>query len=218
MFEYFSSPMIWCETKLGQAFMYSPYIVEFWNSITSLLFCFFAILGYINHRHLNLDNIPWMYLFMIGITSTLFHSTLSFIGQFLDELFIILLITYCLRIFFKINIFIYIIISLFLSGISWFYPSLSPPILMFFGFFLVLSTYLKLSNSIEDQIWYKSIYIGILSVFTWILDFLCIFNTHMYWHIFICISAYYMILFILKDSNQNLHITNEFFSKLRLKI
>ena len=83
MFDYFSSPMRWCETRIGDVFIYSSYIIEFWNSVTSLFFCLFGIYGYYMHCNMNLDNIPWLYLFAIGATSTLFHATLSFIGQFL---------------------------------------------------------------------------------------------------------------------------------------
>tara|TARA_B100000524_G_scaffold306285_1_gene181556 strand:+ start:1042 stop:1707 length:666 start_codon:yes stop_codon:yes gene_type:complete len=215
MFDYFSSPIVWCETKLGYQFYYSPYIVEFWNSVSSLTFCLLALYGYYSHKNINLDYIPWIYLFLIGVTSTWFHATLSFLGKFFDELFIILLITYCLRIFFKINIFMYLVTSIFLSTISWFYPSFSPIILMFFGFFLILSTYLRVTDKKRDLIWYNSIKIGIFSVFTWIFDFLCFFNTHMFWHIFIGLSAYNMILFVLRESNKNLYINGYYLPKLK---
>ena len=86
MFKYLSSPMNWCEPK----FLYSIYIAEFWNSITSLVFCLIGIYGYYIHKDLGLNNTPWFLLIMIGLTSFLFHLTLSFIGQFMDEFSIIL--------------------------------------------------------------------------------------------------------------------------------
>ena len=84
--EYQSSPMSWCESK----FVYSNYIIEFWNSLTSLLFVFLSYQGY----KLSKNKFIWCLYSLIGFTSCLFHSTLSFIGQFLDELSIIIYIYY----------------------------------------------------------------------------------------------------------------------------
>ena len=217
MFDYFSSPMRWCETRMGNEFIYSPYIVEFWNSITSLIFCFLAIYGLIMHRTTGLDNIPWLYLFSIGATSTLFHSTLSFIGQFLDELSIILLITYCLKFYYNISYGLYTLLSISLAGISWFYPHISPPILLVSGFFLILSTYLRVGNDESDYIWYSSMKIGIVGILTWLLDFVCFMNTHMWWHIIISFSAYYMLIFVLKQSSNNLILCDSLLPYLKLK-
>tara|TARA_A100001015_G_C14892693_1_gene673098 strand:+ start:442 stop:1104 length:663 start_codon:yes stop_codon:yes gene_type:complete len=218
MFDYFSSPMRWCETRIGDVFIYSSYIIEFWNSVTSLFFCLFGIYGYYMHCNMNLDNIPWLYLFAIGATSTLFHATLSFIGQFLDELSIILLITYCLRVYYKINFSVYILLSLILSSISWFYPSVSPPILLICGFFLVLSTCQSLNNNEADYLWYNSMKIGIMGIISWLLDFICIINTHMLWHILISISSYYMILFVIKDNNNELVVKGKYFPYLEFRV
>ena len=217
MFDYFSSPIRWCETRMGDVFIYSTYIIEFWNSITSLMFCFFAIYGYLMHQNLNLDNVPWYYLFSIGITSTLFHSTLSFIGQFLDELSIILLITYCLRVYYKINYSAYLFLSIILTGISWFYPHVSPPILLLCGFLLILSTYQSLNNSSSDYLWYNSMKIGIIGIISWLLDFICYVNTHMWWHVLMAISSYYMILFVIKDNREYLVVCGTYFPYLKLK-
>jgi alkaline ceramidase len=220
MFDYFSSPMRWCETRMGDIFIYSSYIIEFWNSITSLFFCLSGIYGYYMHYNMKLDNVPWFYLFSIGITSAIFHATLSFIGQFLDELSIILLITYCLRVYYKINYSIYIFISFILSCISWFHPSVSPPILLVCGFFLILSTYQSVNNNEVDYLWYASMKIGILGIITWLVDFICIINTHMLWHILMSISSYYIILFVIKENKRELVVKGYYLPYLeyRLKV
>ena len=121
MFEYLSSPMRWCESK----FVYSIYIAEFWNSITSLVFCLMGIYGYYSHKELGVNNAPWILLIMIGLTSFLFHFTLSFIGQFLDELSIILLVSYCIKELYKLGDLSYYTSVSVLSLISWFFHFLN---------------------------------------------------------------------------------------------
>jgi len=200
MLDYLSSPIRWCESIQGKIFTYSPYIVEFWNSITSLIFCFFAIYGYIKYKNQNKDNLPWLLCFSIGITSFLFHSTMSFTGQFLDELSIILLLTYCLKIYYDLNKILYLIVTVILSGVSWYYPNLSPIFLLISGLSLILTTYFSEKPGKLNDIWYKSLYSGIFSIGLWLFDFLCYFNTHMYWHIFVSISTYLLIVFVLKST------------------
>lgn len=205
MLEYLSSPIRWCESKLGQMFLYSPYIVEFWNSITSLVFCFFALIGYFKYKKYCTDNIPWLLFFSIGITSFLFHSTMSFTGQFLDEFSIILLLTYCLKIYYNLGSILYFILTTMLSLISWYYPSMSPPILLVSGLSLIITTYFRKKSKELLSLWKVSIYIGILAIMTWLFDFICITNTHMYWHIIVSMSVYLLIVFVLKSTNK---ITN----------
>ena len=93
MFDYLSSPMRWCESK----FIYSIYIAEFWNSFSSLVISLIGYLGLWFHYDVNLDKTPWKILIFIGLSSFWFHFTLSFLGQFFDELGIILLVTYCIK-------------------------------------------------------------------------------------------------------------------------
>ena len=202
MLDYLSSPIRWCESKLGQMYLYSPYIVEFWNSITSLVFCLFAIFGYLQYKNKNKDNIPWVLFFSIGITSFLFHSTMSFIGQFLDEFSIVLLLTYCLKLYYKLNNFIYLILTTSLSLVCWHYPSMSPIFLLISGLTLILSTYFCKKTPELQTLWNKSIGIGVISIGTWLFDFVCIVNTHMYWHIIVALSVYNLILFVLKSTNK----------------
>jgi len=205
MFEYLSSPIRWCESVQG-IFLYSPYIVEYWNSITSLVFCFFAIYGYVSYKNYNKDNIPWFLFFMIGITSFLFHSTMSFTGQFLDELSIILLLTYCLKIYYNLNSYLYILLTCILSSISWFYPSMSPPMLLISGLSLILTTYFSEKSPQLLLLWNTSFYIGMFAITMWLLDFLCFTNTHMYWHIFVALSVYLLLVFVLKSTNKIDHL------------
>ena len=198
MLDYLSSPMRWCESLDGNIFIYSNYIVEFWNSLTSVCFCLFAIYGWYAHKELKLDYIPWIFLFFIGITSIWFHASLSLMGQLCDELSIILLISYCLRVFFKINKFVYYFLIILSIGISLIFPSVSPPLLMVIGLILISLTYGAVVDDDTKYLWNRGMVIGFFSIITWLFDFICYFNTHMYWHILITISAYYMILLIIR--------------------
>ena len=92
MFSYQSSSIDWCE----QNYVYSNYIVEFWNTITNI---FVIILGFsglylsstygaynlYNDRPAYRYKVYYTLLIFIGVGSFIFHGTLSQFGQILDE-------------------------------------------------------------------------------------------------------------------------------------
>ena len=209
MFEYLSSPMRWCEDK----FIYSEYIAEFWNSFSSLFFCFVALYGIYQQRSKKISNTPWYILFFIGLGSFWFHMTLSFAGQFTDEFGIIWLVTYCIKELYNLNSILFLIILSVLSLISWYLPYASPFIFMICGILLVLSTYKSIKDDNSRILWNYCIKMGLFSVFLWVFDFVCLINTHTYWHIFVGISSYLMILYIIKNK-YNYITTNNIIPKL----
>lgn len=211
MFDYLSSPMRWCESK----FIYSIYIAEFWNSLSSLFISLIGYYGYIIHKDLKIDNTAWYILIFIGLSSFWFHFTLSFLGQFFDELGIILLVSYCIKNLYKLSIYFFFFMSLILSLISWFIPFASPFIFLSSGTVLALSTYKSKKGKSIENLWLYCIKVGVLSIFLWIFDFVCLINTHCYWHITIGFAAYLLILFIYK--NDNLGINDYYVPNLYIK-
>lgn len=93
-FQYQSSPLDWCEEN----YVYSPWIVEFWNTVSSLALCAVAVAGlavYGRQEHIR-DFEPrfyflWSLLFVVGAGSVWFHGTLSIAGQIMDEVPIVIL-------------------------------------------------------------------------------------------------------------------------------
>ena len=84
---------------------------------------------------------------------------------------------------------------------------------MISGVSLVLSTYNSIKDENSRMLWNYFIKTGLFSVFLWIFDFVCITNTHCYWHIFIGLTSYLMILYIIKDKYV-LRCSNSYVPKL----
>ena len=222
MIKYQSSPIKWCEP----IYKYSIYIAEFWNTITSLSFFFVALYCYYDQINRQVSFAKKfkvrMLLFLmslIGPTSFIFHMTLNFYAQFIDELSVMIFLFYCMKEVYdlKLNTFFFGIV---LSGlISWIIPLLSPFILLTTGTILTYETKNRLRHNNSLILWYKGFYHGIISIILWLFDFICIFNTHSFWHIFISISLYHFCLVIFKekiysDSNK-IKIINSFIPYLK---
>ena len=80
-----SSTLNWCETN----YEVSYYIAEFWNTITNLSMIIPSLYGFIHCRRQGIEpkyTYNFLTLLVIGIGSWMFHMTLRFEMQLLDEL------------------------------------------------------------------------------------------------------------------------------------
>ena len=77
----------WCEVDYAT----TPYVAELWNTLTSLLYCVEAVLLLHLHGARVIARVPYARVilgavFATGVGSTLFHATLRYDMQLLDEL------------------------------------------------------------------------------------------------------------------------------------
>jgi len=87
--EWHSSPIDWCEEN----YQITPYVVEFWNTLSSSSLCVAAVIAGFRTRSFRKKESGWIFweisFFCIGLGSMYFHATLSVMGQVLDEMPII---------------------------------------------------------------------------------------------------------------------------------
>jgi len=85
-----NSSINWCEND----YIYSNYIAEFWNTLTGLTLCAMAIYLYSINNQQKMYNLTWsnILLFIVGIGTILFHSTLLYLWQLFDEIPMLLLV------------------------------------------------------------------------------------------------------------------------------
>ncbi|KAI8865360.1 hypothetical protein GQ42DRAFT_129594, partial [Ramicandelaber brevisporus] len=79
-----TSSIDWCEPN----YVWSPYVAELWNTLSSLVICFVGEYGAYTIAKSIQDVLGWLFRMIttVGIGSVAFHSTLqAFPGQFADE-------------------------------------------------------------------------------------------------------------------------------------
>jgi dihydroceramidase len=84
-----TSNVDWCERN----YSHTSYIAEFYNTLSSLPMIWMGLVGMIECRRLRLPKqygLSFFALFVVGIGSVLFHSTLAYSAQLADELPMIL--------------------------------------------------------------------------------------------------------------------------------
>lgn len=206
------SSISWCEQK----YMYSEYVAEWWNAISGVCLCLSSIILLLENRTSKKNNIL---LCLIGVGTILFHGTLLYIWQLMDEIpMLLLVIEYnkylsivvkndnILPVFKNNNVIIFVII------ISYFYnPNVQ--IILFQGVFsiyvirLLYMCYVfnkgiqkyNLSRDKLNQIYYNN-RIGKIILYTslgiWLCDIhMCYyvqpFQMHAWWHILTSVGVYY---------------------------
>lgn len=81
-----TSSIDWCERN----YAVSPYVAEFWNTITNSLFVFVGLFGaYLKYKYLKSEKrfiVLDLFVAIIGLGSAAFHGTMLFSTQLFDEL------------------------------------------------------------------------------------------------------------------------------------
>jgi dihydroceramidase len=70
-------------------YVYTPYVAEFWNALSSIPVTGFAFLGLciaIRYKYETKFIVSYLLIMIVGLGSFAFHATLTFSGQMLDEL------------------------------------------------------------------------------------------------------------------------------------
>lgn len=85
-----NSSINWCERD----YVHSSFIAEYWNTLTGICLCISSLLSYkSNVKHdLHILYYSNFLLFIVGIGTILFHSTLIYIWQLLDEIPMMLIV------------------------------------------------------------------------------------------------------------------------------
>lgn len=199
MFEYNSSEFEWCESHFQ--YMNNSYIVEYWNTITSLFFTLVGFYGIM--RSEKRANKFYGMLATIGLFSAYFHATLSFSGQLLDEIGISLIMIFANYELYQhdhLGIRVINFFALVQLIVQFTFSTYNRFVLFVYALLFVNKFWLALRSHNKKIRWFSHISIGLftMSVMCWFLDFYaCVrnspFNFHGMWHIFIALTAYFTI-------------------------
>lgn len=215
-----SSPVDWCEGN----YLISSNIAEFVNMISNFLFLILPpVLIYLFKEYGRFVNqgihLLWVLLILVGLSSMYFHATLSLIGQLLDELAILWVFMAAYSLFFpkqhyprfchndrKLFSLFMLVSALTATLLSLWKPIINAFVLMGMGTPTIMMMVHDL-QSVRDQRVYR---LGLRSTAVWIVAVFCWVNDRMFcdawsainfpylhgfWHIFIFIAAYTLLVF-----------------------
>jgi len=86
----YETNVVWCESITSQ-YAWSPYIGEFFNSISSFLMLLTGLFGFIRNLQPS-SKLPWQWALseaifaLVGAGSMWFHSQQTIFGEMLDEI------------------------------------------------------------------------------------------------------------------------------------
>jgi len=82
------SSISWCELD----YFKSEYIAEYWNTLTGIFLCASSIYAYFKNDGIAILYYSNVLLFIVGIGTMMFHATLVYIWQLLDEIPMLLIV------------------------------------------------------------------------------------------------------------------------------
>ncbi|CAF1261747.1 unnamed protein product [Adineta steineri] len=209
-----SSTVDWCEPN----YVVSEYIAEFWNTVSNIFFFLIPpIMIYLfrpySKRVANGIAILWILLIVIGIGSVYFHATLSLVGQLVDEISILWVVTAGYALFlpdvylpqsFRVqrHRFVYscIVFAIIITGLSFVYPYANAFALMILCFPTISFIVIHLRKSDNARIKRLGLHcfcLWAIAVTIWICDrMLCPLwlsisfpYLHAFWHVLIFFSS-----------------------------
>ena len=206
------SSLSWCE----QDYTHSKYIAEYYNTITGFCLIISSIICYKQFNHYKLKTSQFL-LFLVGVGTILFHGTLLYIWQLLDEIPMILIVIEYLKIFFPDNKRIYYFYILIPIIIGSYFINTNLQVISFQASFILLVLvclrHLRKVNKTKNKTSNK---IGLFILFTsslvWSIEnnfckyYPDYIQLHALWHILTSIGMYYLnkIIFnILIDNTTN---------------
>ncbi len=92
----------WCEAN----YVVTPHIAEFWNTVSSLLIILTGLVGLataVRQGYRSRFLVPYAILILVGSGSTIFHATLTYWGQALDELTMVYMALTCVFLGFELD-------------------------------------------------------------------------------------------------------------------
>ncbi|XP_005190894.1 alkaline ceramidase [Musca domestica] len=210
-----SSPVDWCEEN----YLISGHIAEFVNTISNFLFLIFPpVLMYLFKEYGRFVtkgiHLLWALLIIVGLSSMYFHATLSLIGQLLDELAILWVFMAAYSLFcpkryfprfcrnnrrtFGLLMFTCAIIA---TVMSVWKPIVNAFVLMAMGVPTMYMLYRELRRVKDERVYrlgLRSTAVWGVAVLCWVSDrFFCCLKfpyLHGFWHVFIFIAAYTLLV------------------------
>lgn len=207
------SSISWCENKNT----HSDYIAEFWNSVSGICLCISAIVFYRNFnktRYYSLLSNANNHLFIVGIGTILFHSTLLYVFQLFDEMPMFVITIEYLKIYSKLTnkpvhflvIYKWLIITSIVA--SYFvHPQLQAILFLTvftYSVYIVFFQLVELNKnilhrSVQHKLYFYNtivIVLFITSLIIWAIDSLFCssyekYKLHAWWHVLTSIAIYY---------------------------
>lgn len=203
----FVSSVNFCE----QDHLHSSYIVEYYNTISSIPMIFLGYYGFYYYRKLhNNINYRFVILMLIGIGSTLFHATMHRFTQLLDEIPMIWLNSVLL--YEMIPSYSWFAVSFIVSIIYILYHTYSIFLIYFAlsGLFVFLIPIQMRKNPLAKTLLRFSLTLFTIGLIKWIIDnTLCYYvhdyYLHAWWHLWSGLSVYYYVQFQLAMKPHNVY-------------
>lgn len=198
------SSVDWCEIN------HKPFFQEPYNTISALSFIYAAYTVNIKSYQ---SFIMKSLLYLIGITSILFHGSLLMIFQVLDQLSIFIFLFACILFFYEFQeknvILVISVISFIFFPFMYLYPLINDFLLVIMGF--IMSIVVIYSKKIDDILTKQKnhlIFLFLFSLLFWSLDRVCVYNIHLHWmfHCSIAYTAYCGIFFLENCKSENIKL------------
>ena len=212
---YKSSVVDWCEMNYNTL----SFVCEFMNAISSIAYTIHAYYHYYHYTPLVSDKKQiWKLLFMnnmiLGLSSFLFHATLSEFGQFLDETCIVIWMSLIAHILNVLDFFVVLPVLTFM-----FRPYFTRFSLFFVGGLYLIKSQKTLQKTPSIQRATKCAFTQFsFAVLCWIIDFLFCpllpFSLHWIWHIYGALAQHNLISSIIASTNiydLSLNFSNSFY-------